>query len=95
MVQIYSTSPRIEGFETPAHELRAYGKTPLLQPGESVKMEWTIAYDDLASFHEDTMSWITQAGEHILSFGASSAEMKDSLSFTLSRERVRKVSNKL
>lgn len=95
VVQIYSTAPRIEGFETPAHELRAYGKTPLLQPGESVKMEWTIAYDDLASFHEDTMSWITQAGEHILSFGASSAEMKDSLSFTLSRERVRKVSNKL
>ena len=95
VVQIYSTAPRIEGFETPSHELRAYGKTPLLQPGESVKMEWTIAYDDLASFHEDTMSWITQAGEHILSFGASSAEMKDSLSFTLSRERVRKVSNKL
>ena len=95
VVQIYSTAPRIEGFETPTLELRAYGKTPLLQPGESVKMEWTIAYDDLASFHEDTMSWITQAGEHILSFGASSAEMKDSLNFTLSRERVRKVSNKL
>ena len=95
VVQIYSTAPRIEGFETPAHELRAYGKTPLLQPGESVKMEWTIAYDDLASFHEDTMSWITQAGEHILSFGASSAEMKAEVQFDLSRDIVRKVSTRL
>ena len=95
VVQIYSTAPRIEGFETPAHELRAYGKTPLLQPGESVKMEWTVSYEDLASFHEDNMSWITPAGRHTLSFGASSAEMKAEVQFDLSRDIVRKVSTRL
>lgn len=91
VVQIYSSAPRIEGFEAPAHELRAYGKTPLLQPGESVRMEWTIPYDDLASFHEDTMSWISPAGRYTLSFGSSIAEMKASLTFNLSKDIVRTV----
>ena len=95
VVQIYSTAPQIKGFEVPAHELRAYGKTPLLRPGESVRMEWTISYKDLASFHEDSMSWITPAGTYRLSFGSSVAEMKESLEFAIAKDIVRKVPNRL
>ena len=90
VVELYSTAPVTEDFETPVRELRAYSKTPLLGPGESVKVSMDVALKDLASFHEDVMSWITAKGTHILSFASSADDVRATVEVTVPKAIIRK-----
>ena len=51
VVQLYVKAPGRD-MEKPVRELKAFAKTPLLSPGESVTLEMAVAVDDLASFDE-------------------------------------------
>jgi len=85
VVQVYVGSP--SGKLKKAEEtLTAFGKTKLLQPGESQTMSFYIETKDFASFDEATSSWIAEAGNYALKIGASSTAIKQTASFKIAKE---------
>ncbi len=85
VVQVYVSAP--EGRLTkPEEELVAFGKTALLKPGESAKMEFSIDAFLLASFDEESSSWIAEAGTYTVKIGASSKDIKEKAIFTIAND---------
>lgn len=85
VVQLYSS--KLTGDEPrPRIELRAYAKTPLLQPGRACTLTLRLHTDDLAWFDPARSAWITQSGEYELLIGDSSANT-DRVGSPLSIER--------
>jgi beta-glucosidase len=82
VVQIYVSAPA-KTIDKPAQELKAFGKTRLLQPGESQSLKFTISAADLASFHTDGSEWVTDAGKYVLKAGISSRDIKQSAAFNV------------
>ena len=82
VVQIYISAPT-KTIDKPAQELKAFGKTRLLQPGETQTFTFTIHPVDLASYHTDQSEWITDAGKYILKAGNSSRDIRQSATFTV------------
>lgn len=91
VVQLYSS--KLTGDEPrPGIELRAYAKTPLLQPGEACTVEMKICVDDLAWFDQRQSAWITQRGKYRLWVGDSSQTLQQAgRTLTVKRDKVRKV----
>jgi len=84
VVQVYISAPT-KTIDKPAQELKAFGKTRLLQPGESQILTFKINAMDLASFHTDASSWITDAGNYELKAGASSRDIRQTANFKVSK----------
>ncbi|OCX52803.1 glycosyl hydrolase [Mucilaginibacter sp. PPCGB 2223] len=82
VVQIYVSAPA-KSIDKPVQELRAFGKTKLLQPGESQVLTFNISVNDLASYHTAQSEWITDAGKYTLKAGASSRDIKQAAVFTV------------
>ncbi len=82
VVQLYISSPA-KSIDKPEQELRAFGKTKLLQPGEEQTLTLTVNVADLASYHTDKSEWITDAGTYTLKIGASSRDIKQSMIFMI------------
>lgn len=74
VVQLYVTAPK-GTIEKPAIELKSFGKTKLLQVGESQKLNFIINTKDLASYNEKQAVWITDKGEYSIKVGASSKKI--------------------
>ena len=74
-VQIYVKAPS-GGLVKPEAELRDFGKTRELRPGETEKLEFTIAPYTLASYDEDTAAWETASGEYTVKVGASVEDVR-------------------
>lgn len=91
VVQLYSS--KLTGDEPrPRIELRAFAKTPLLQPGESCTVELRMAVDDLAWFDESRNAWITQRGEYRLLVGDSSEGLRQvGKKLVVKRDKIREV----
>ena len=70
VVQLYVSAPQHEKKEY--QRLVAFEKTADLQPGESETVKLTFALSDCASYHEDTASWVLDAGSYIVRVGNSS-----------------------
>lgn len=82
VVQIYVSAP-VKTIDKPEQELRAFGKTRLLQPGESQVLTFTLTAADLASYHTGKSEWITDAGKYVLKAGASSRDIKQTVTFSV------------
>jgi beta-glucosidase len=93
VVQIYLTAPAVK-LEKPSEELVAFGKTVLLNPGESQALNFIITTNDLASFDEASSSWIAEAGTYEIKAGASSSDIRLMKSFELKNEIVVKKETK-
>ncbi len=76
-------APPAKTIDKPMQELKAFGKTHLLQPGESQSLTFTIRSADLASFHTDNSEWITDAGKYVLKAGISSRDIKQTDVFNI------------
>lgn len=85
VVQIYISAPQGQ-LGKPAEELVAFAKTKSLQPGESERITFKIAAMDFASFNEKNSSWVVESGEYILKVGASSKDIRDKNTFTVSED---------
>ena len=94
VVQLYATAPKGK-LEKPLRELKAYGKTPLIAPGESAVVEMDFPLSDLASFDEDRMAWVTDAGTYTLSVGASVEDIRATLQLDVKRETVKPVKTRI
>lgn len=80
IVQIYVSAPD-GGLIKPSEELKAFGKTKLLQPGESQTLTFTVDAYTLASFNEQASEWQTAAGKYTVKFAASATDVRASATF--------------
>lgn len=78
VVQLYVAAPD-NGMDNPVKELKAFAKTPLLQPGEKTMVKLIVNKDDLASFDEEQNAWVKTNGTYNLLIGSSSRDIRESL----------------
>lgn len=94
IVEVYVSAPS-GGLEKPSRELKAFGKTKSLAPGESQTLSFTVPAYDLASFNEAASAWQAAAGNYQVLFGASVADIRATGSFQLKKPQSWKVNNVL
>lgn len=75
VVQLYVSAPA-GGLDKPACELRSFGKTQLLQPGESQTLTFDVDAYSLASYNPTSHRWETAAGDYKLSFAANVEDVR-------------------
>ena len=83
-VQLYITAPD-GGLVKPTFELKAFAKTGELKPGQSETLTMTVDAYTLASFNEATSAWETAAGNYVVRFGASAADIRATAPFKLAK----------
>lgn len=75
VAQVYVTAPK-GAYEKPAKELKAFGKTRELKPGESQTLKMTLEKRDLASFDEANSQWKVDAGNYLFQMGTDVESIK-------------------
>lgn len=85
VVQLYLTAPAKE-MDKPSEELKGFAKTRLLQPGQSQTLSFEINPLDLASYDTKTSAWVAEAGNYTVKVGASSADIKKTVTFSLAKK---------
>ena len=76
IAQVYVSAPKNKQMPKPAKELKAFGKTALLQPGESETVRMNIGRQQLASWSETAHDWQVDAGTYTIQVGASSTDLR-------------------
>jgi beta-glucosidase len=74
VVQVYVGAPQT--IDKPEKELKAFGKTGILQPGAKETLRFWIPLAELASFHTNDAAWITDAGTYTVFAAASSQDVR-------------------
>ena len=75
VAQVYVTAPK-GAYEKPAKELKAFGKTRELKPGESQTLKMTLEKRDLANFDEANSQWKVDAGNYLFQVGTDVESIK-------------------
>ena len=91
VAEVYVTAPK-GAYEKPAKELKAFGKTKELKPGESQTLKMTLAKRDLASFDEANSQWKVDAGNYLFQVGTDVETIKGTATLKVA-EYTEKVSN--
>ena len=84
VVQLYVTAPNGQ-VAKPALELKAFGKTRELKPGESQTIQMKVSNYDLASFIESESAWVADAGRYQIKFAAAVNDVRATSTYTLSK----------
>jgi len=92
VVQAYVKAPKGK-LDKPSKELKAFGKTRELKPGESQTLTLTWKTMDMASFDEKASAWVLDKGNYEFMACASSAEVRASVSQKVAKARAEKVHN--
>ena len=87
-VQLYITAPE-SNLEKPVYELKAFGKTKELQPGESQRVYMEFTNYDLASYDESLQAYVTDAGDYTARFAGSAADIRLNKDFKAKHEIVK------
>ena len=82
VVEIYVAKPETT-IDRPVQELKAFAKTPLLNPGESVELSLTIPVSDLSYWNEAASAWTLEEGVYRICAAASSRDKRLSTEITL------------
>lgn len=95
VVQIYIAPPKGK-LQKPALELKDFGKTRELKPGEKETLKFELTAEDLASFDESLSALVLEKGPYEIKVGASSENIKVTAPFIINEDIiVKKVSNSL
>ena len=94
VVELYVSAPA-GGLEKPVCELKAFGKTRELKPGESQTLTMKVSAYELASFNEAASAWEAAAGNYTVAFGASVNDIRCSAPFKLAKAQSWPVHNVL
>lgn len=93
-VQLYVSAPG-KDMKKPVRELKSFGKTRLLRPGESETLTFKVSAFDLASFNQNASQWQTETGLYEVQFGASSEDIRARASYTQKKAFVKPVNDVL
>jgi beta-glucosidase len=93
VAEVYVTAPKGK-IEKPAKELKTFGKTRELKPGESETLKMTFQKRDLASFDEAQSQWAVDAGTYTVKVGANVEDIHSTTPLKVSAY-TEKVSNSL
>ncbi len=85
VVQLYLKAP-VKELDKPEQELKGFGKTGLLLPGDKQTLSFRLIPRNLASFHPSVSSWIADAGNYTVKVGASSKDIRQTGTFSLSKD---------
>lgn len=91
VAEVYVTAPK-GAYEKPAKELKTFGKTKLLKPGESQTLKMTLEKRDLASFDEANSQWKVDAGNYLFKIGSDVENIKGTATLKVA-EYTEKTSN--
>ena len=94
VVELYVSAPA-GGLDKPARELKAFGKTKELKPGESQTLTLRVSAYELASFNEAASAWEAAAGSYKVQFGASVDDIRATVPFALKKAQSWPVHNVL
>jgi beta-glucosidase len=94
VVQLYVSAPA-KKLQKPAEELKAFGKTNLLQPGQKQTLQFEISAKDIASFDTQSSNWVAEAGIYEVKVGSSSEKILQKISFSVSKEIIAEKCNKV
>lgn len=94
VVQLYVTAPS-GGLDKPIRELKSFGKTKLLNAGESQKLTFKIDAYTLASFNEATSQWETAVGNYNLQFATNIQDIRESIDYKMTKKHEWKVNDVL
>ncbi len=86
VVQLYAAAPS-QSMDKPLKELRAFAKTRQLAPAEKETVEFDIPLEELASFCAESRQWLTEKGEYRLMVGASSRDIRQTVTVRLPERR--------
>lgn len=81
VVQLYISDP-LCSVDRPEKELKGFTKL-FLAPGETATASIEIPYDALTFYDDSSKSFIAEKGEFVAKIGASSDDIRDSVSFVL------------
>lgn len=84
VVQVYISCPDGK-LEKPYQQLVAFAKTDFLNPGESQILEIVYSLRSVASYDEESSSWILEKGDYIVRVGNSSRSTRVAAVLTLPR----------
>ena len=87
VVQVYISAPKGK-LKKPESELKAFGKTKMLAPGESQMLSFPIKMSDWASYDPSCSCWIVEAGSYTVKVGASSLDVKTSARFDVPKDLI-------
>lgn len=83
-VGLYVKAPLGSFKDKPVVELKEFGKTGLLQPGESQTLTFTVPVRQLASFNSGKSRWETAKGAYKAFFGADATKPAAETAFKIS-----------
>ena len=86
-VGLYIKAPLGSFKDKPSRELKEFGKTGLLQPGESETLNFSVPVRQLASFNSEKSRWETAKGNYTAYFGANSEKSEAEATFTVTSAR--------
>lgn len=86
-VGLYIKAPLGSFKDKPSRELKEFGKTRLLQPGESETLNFSVPVRQLASFNSEKSRWETAKGDYTAYFGANSEKSEAEATFTVTSAR--------
>ena len=89
VVELYVSAPDNKAANKPAKELKAFAKTKSLKAGESQTVSLQVKAADLASFDEAASAWVVTEGEYLFLIGASSQDIKATLTATAKASEVK------
>ena len=89
VAELYVSAPDNKAANKPVKELKAFAKTKLLKPGESETVAMSFVESDLASFDEAASAWVVAEGEYQFLVGASSQDIKATLTVTAKASQVK------
>ena len=95
VVQLYVSAPKGSFADKPVRELKAFGKTRELAPGESQTLTFRVNARELASFNEAASQWETAAGTYDIQFAASANDIRAHATYKQSKTNTYKVNNVL
>lgn len=75
IAQVYVSAPKGQ-LDKPAKELKTFGKTRELKPGESETLRMTLQRRDLASFDEAQSAWVVDGGTYLFKIGANVSDIR-------------------